>query len=197
MKKPTLTILSTFYKLIIWFVIMIATVTLCVFVENGFSLKIDEKSDNLVLYWLIGGFVYPVIRNFKGKSQKSNDASQKIELEKEQQRLNREEKALELKQKQEEQLLAQKNNYALVRDAIKSSKLSHKNFLYETQALVSDLNIVENKFYDLEHSLNEIKQRNEMLLVIMGTDKLITTNRKKLQSLNNALNSTQTLLMKE
>ena len=197
MKKPTLTILSTIYKLIIWFVTMIATVILCVFFENGFSLKIDEKSDNLVLYWVIGGFVYPVIRNFEGKFQKHNDASQKIELEKERQRLNREEKALELEQKQAEQLIEQKNNYDFVRDAIQSSNLSHNSFLDETQALVSNLNIVENKFYDLEHSLNEIKQRNEMLLVIMGTDKLITTNRKKLKSLNSALYSTQTLLIKE
>ena len=197
MKKPTLTILSTIYKLIIWFVTMIATVILCVFFENGFSLKIDEKSDNLVLYWVIGGFVYPVIRNFKGKFQKHNDASQKIELEKERQRLNREEKALELEQKQAEQLIEQKNNYDFVRDAIQSSNLSHNSFLDETQALVSNLNIVENKFYDLEHSLNEIKQRNEMLLVIIGTDKLITTNRKKLKSLNSALYSTQTLLIKE
>lgn len=191
------TLLLTIYTFIMWSVVMVVTVAMCVFIENGLSIQIDEKSDNLVLYWIVGAFVYPVIRSFKGKSQKPDDKSKEIELEKEQQLLEREQKAFELKQKQKEQELLQKENYTRVCEAIQKNNLSHQFFLDETQALKSNLNIVENKLFDLENSLNEIKQRNEILLTITGADDLITNNRKKLKSLNTALNTTQTLLIKE
>ena len=197
MKKPFLTILSAFYTFMMWFVVMVATVAFCVFVESGFSMQIDEKSDNLFLYWLVGAFVYPVISNFKGKFHKPDNKTKQIEIEKEQRRLEREQKAFKLKQKQEEQELLQKQNYTFVRKAIQTNNLSHQCFLDETQALKSDLNIIENKLFDLENSLNEIKQRNKILTTITGADALITNNRKKLKSLNAALNSIQTLLIKE
>lgn len=177
--------LVLFFHMLIWFLLMVGTVFICAFIEYDFNLSPNEKSKNLAIYYLVGAFVYPLIRFVLNSSRPKTDSdghlSEILDQEKESARLARNEKLEREKLKLEEDIVRRQRNYQEIFNAHRQSKISKGSILSNLKKQDSKISEIENTISELDNKLSLIKERHPLLPQILGSNEMLKRYNQQLK----------------